>query len=356
MARSSPSFPSIDPTPIFEHYRGNYGAELLTAAVAHFDLFRRLADRPKSQEVLRAELGLAERPMVVLITALRAMSLVALDSQGELCLTPLAAEHLTDGPFDVSNYIRLSAESAGVRDMVERLVTNQPAGAAPQDNSTAWIYKEGSASAMDETALARHFTLALAGRAKNVAPWLAERTPLAEAQLLVDVGGGSGIYAIACLRKYPQLRAIVWDRAEVLNVAAEFAREYDVTDRLDLHAGDMFGDPVPTGDVYLLSNILHDWDVPECRRLIARLADKLPAGGRILIHDVFLNDALDGPLPIALYSAALFCVTEGRAYSAAEYRKWLTDAGLKAEEVVPTLVHCGVLSGRKINKKSAQSA
>jgi O-methyltransferase domain len=87
--------------------------------------------------------------------------------------------------------------------------------------------------------------------------------------------------------------------------------------------------------------------VPQCRALIKRFADILPAGGRLLIHDAFLTDALDGPLPIALYSAALFCLTEGRAYSAAEYRTWLGEAGLKPGEIVPTLIHCGVLPGVK---------
>ena len=66
-----------------------------------------------------------------------------------------------------------------------------------------------------------------------------------------------------------------------------------------------------------------------------------------LILDVFLNDALDGPLPIALYSAALCRITEGRAYSAGEYRTWLTEAGLIAGNVIPTLVHCGVLPGTR---------
>ena len=100
-------------------------------------------------------------------------------------------------------------------------------------------------------------------------------------------------------------------------------------------------------DVVLLSNVLHDWDVPECRKLIGRCAAVLPPGGRLLTHDVFLNDALDGPLPIALYSAALFCLTEGRAYSAAEYRGWLAEAGLTPGPVTPTLIHCGVLPGMK---------
>ena len=67
-----------------------------------------------------------------------------------------------------------------------------------------------------------------------------------------------------------------------------------------------------------------------------------------MIHDAFLGDALDGLLPIALYSAALFTLNEGRAYSAAEYRRWLVGAGLTADEqIIDTLIHCGVLVGRK---------
>jgi len=44
-----------------------------------------------------------------------------------------------------------------------------------------------------------------------------------------------------------------------------------------------------------------------------------------------------------LYSAALFSVTEGRAYSVAEYRGMLGRTGFAATEVVPTRVHCGAL-------------
>ncbi|HEV3138391.1 MAG TPA: methyltransferase, partial [Pirellulales bacterium] len=122
------------------------------------------------------------------------------------------------------------------------------------------------------------------------------------------------------------------------------AAQYDVSDRLELCAGDMFVDPVPAGaDVMLLSNVLHDWDVGQCQALLARCAAALPAGGRLLIHDIYLNDALDGPLPIALYSAALFTFTQGRAYSAGEYREWLEEAGLSSEPLIPTLIHCGLL-------------
>ncbi|HEX5442404.1 MAG TPA: methyltransferase [Pirellulales bacterium] len=340
--------PAIDPTPIFEIFRGNYATELLTAAVAHFDLFAHLAEGPRAEQELRTNLGLQPRPANVLFTALRAFGLLRNDAQGRLELTALAREHLLpDGEFDVSGYIGLAADSPAVLTMVERLRTNRPPG-MDDDSGTAFIYRQGVRSAMDRADTARHLTMSLAGRAKNVAPVLAEQMPLAGARHLLDVAGGSGMYAIAWLRRQPRLRATVWDRAEVLKVAAELAAEYGVAERLQCVAGDMFDDPVPgDADVMLLSNVLHDWDVPECRRLVGRLATALPAGGRLLIHDVFLNDALDGPLPIALYSASLFSLTEGRAYSAAEYRQWLFEAGLAPRPIVPTLIHCGVLEGVK---------
>jgi predicted O-methyltransferase YrrM len=266
------------------------------------------------------------------------MGLLASDAVGNLHVTPLAREHLVSGgPFDVSDYVALAANSPAVLEMVERMTTNSPAGKKDDEQGAAFIYRQGQPSAMEKEESARHFTLALAGRAKNVAPYLARQAPLRKTAVLLDVGGGTGIYSIACLQKHPQLRAIIWDRREVLKVASEMAVDYGVADRVELRAGDMFADSVPMADTILLSNILHDWDVPECRQLIGRCSAALPVGGQLLIHDVFLNDSLDGPLAVALYSAALFCVTEGRAYSAAEYRGWLRmcDRRPSIDNVVP---------------------
>lgn len=337
--------PITDPTPIFELFRGSYATELLTAAVAHFNLFGRLATQPLSPGEIGSALGLAERAVVVLLTALRAFGLLETDAQGRLRPTPLANEHLLPGAtFDVGDYVGLAANSPGVLEMVERLRTNRPAEHA---SGVAFIYREGTRSAMENEAAAKHFTLALAGRAKNVAPVLAEKVSFSDANLLLDVAGGTGIYSIALLLKNPRLRAIVLDRPEVLKVAGEMAATFGVDDRLTLHAGDMFQDVLPEADVVLLSNVLHDWDVSDCQTLLARCATVLPPGGRLLIHDVLLNDAHDGPLAMALYSAALFTLTEGRLYSASEYQGWLREVGVEPVSVTPTLVHCSVLEGRK---------
>lgn len=352
MAAIDDLFPRTDPTPIFDHFRSHYAADLLTTAVVHLGFFEAFsAEAVLEVSELQRIVGLENRAFVVLLTALRAMGLATLRSDGNVELTPMAREHLLPkAPFDISGYLSLSANSPGVLGMVERLRTNCPSGAdtiTAGDPGTTHTYRAGTSSALEAEETARRSTFCLAGRARNVAPYLAREVDVENARVLLDVGAGSGIYAFALLRKCPQLRAILLDRPEVLRVAAEYAGEWGVADRVELLDGDLLKDTYPQADLVLFSNVLHDWDVEDCAALVRRGAASLSTGGRILIHDVFLNDSLDGPLPVALYSALLFSLSEGRAYSAEEYRAWLREAGLTPRPVRPTLVHCGVLEGIK---------
>jgi 2-polyprenyl-3-methyl-5-hydroxy-6-metoxy-1,4-benzoquinol methylase len=314
--------------------------------VTHLNVFGLLSERPSSREDLRDRLQLADRPAHVLVTALRAMGLLDVDARGRLTPSPVAAEHLGPGsPFDLSDYAGLAAASPGVLSMVERLRTNRPAGWDRPRAGTAFISRRGQPSAMEHPDLARLFTLALAGRSRSVAPIVAERLPVRNVRTILDVGGGTGLYSLALVRKHAGLRAIVIDRPEVLRVTEEIASQHGAADRIACLPGDMFVDRFPEAELILLSNVLHDWDVPECRRLIGRCAASLPPGGAVVIHDVFLRDELDGPLAVALHSAAIMSATEGRAYSARECAAWLGEAGLAVEGPIPTLAHSGLLIG-----------
>lgn len=340
--------PVLDPAPIFEIFRGNFSMELLTAAVAHFGVFEKLATKSLTAADLRAATGLGERQFSVLLTGLKALGLIT-EQRGQLQMTPIAREHLTPGqPLDVSDYIRMGADSPGVLALVEQMRKNKPAGITKDDERAIFIFRQGLPSAMEEDHSARHLTLMLAGRAKNIAPVLAQKVDLSRTKCLLDIGGGTGVYSIAFLQRYPQLKAIVFDRPAVLKVAGEFAAQHGVADRLQCVAGDMFADPLPAGcDCHLLSNVLHDWDIPECRQIVKQSAAALPSGGRLLIHDAFLHDDHSGPLYPALFSVALMIVTEGRNYSGAEYKSWLIEAGLSPGEPISTLVHSSVLIGTK---------
>lgn len=336
--------PKHDPAPIFELFRGNYATELLTVAVVHLNVFEEIGLGSVESEILRGKLGLEKRAWIVLVTGLKSFGLL-FEKQGVLSLSEIAKSTLLkNARHSIAAYIGLSGDSPGVIGMLDRLKASTPVHADKPDVGAAFIFREGLESAMDKTESARNLTLSLSGRAMNVAPVLAEKLPLDDRKVILDVGAGSGLYSIAFLEKNKNLKAILWDGTEVLKVADQFVNQAGLKSRVTNLAGDMFSDPTPLGiDVVLLSNILHDWDEPECVKLVNKLVTALPKGGLLLVHDVFLNDDMDGPLEISLYSAALFSLTEGRAYSKKEYQTWLNKAGMTFLKVIPTLAHCGVM-------------
>jgi len=332
---------------LFEVFNGSFGSKLLVAAARHFRLFEKLGDSDCSFEELANRLELADRPTHVLVTALCALGLLAKQAE-RYSLTAMAKDFLVpSSPFDVSDYLDLAADAPGVVRLVESMRTNRPKGTQQDGEGAQYIYRDGLNSAMSDTQKAQRLTMALAGRARTTAPLLAGRISLDDCELLLDVAAGTGFFSIAFLQRYPNLRAKVLELPKVVPLVKELAQAHGVADRLEVVAGNMFHDPWPQADAILLSNVLHDWDVPDCLKLLERCREALPPGGRVLIHDAFLNDSLDGPLPIAIYSIVLFFLTEGRAYSLAEYREWLQLCGFEPGEVQPTIVHCGVLSAVK---------
>ena len=338
---------------ITRQLRAMYGSRLLIAAVSHLQAFEAVAEAPRTAEELRTTLGLPERSAMVLFPALRAMGLLAADTGGRLRLTEAGSHLLTSVTPNLAGYVGLEQDDAGVVEMASRLRHDGPVSAT---GGTAYVKESHEASPMDDPVLARHLTLALAGRARLLAPLAAPQLPKSEGHLL-DVAGGTGLFACEWLRRNPRATATVYDRPEVLRVAAEFRDEFcrsgrpdaaTVRERLQFQPGNMLEDELPRADLILAASLFHDWPVGTCRSLMKRLAEVLQPGGEIWAHDAFLNDALDGPLAVTDYSAQLFWVTKGRCYSRAEYRGWFTDAGLQPlPGEFPTALDYSLISARK---------
>ena len=86
----------------------------------------------------------------------------------------------------------------------------------------------------------------------------------------------------------------------------------------------------------MISNVLHDWDIPVVKQLLASSFKALAPGGLLVIHDAHLNADKSGPLHVAEYSAMLMHSTEGRCYSVTEMESYLTEVGFGGFETIPT--------------------
>jgi hypothetical protein len=343
--------PSIDPANVFDLYRGRLSTEILCAVACRTQFFQQLGVNGLTASEIELSLGWSPRAISVVTTALRAMGFLTVDQNEKFIASETARLFLdSNSEFSLTGYLGLSAQSPAVTAFLEAI--ERPAPTAVTESGTAFTFRSDKPSAMDDPDLARFLTVSLAGRGRCVAPALVKvAPPIHPSYTLLDIGGGSGFYSIAYLLQHPQMKAVVWDRPEVLKVAAENAEKFGVTDRLKCVGGDMFSDAFPVqAEMILVSNILHDWDLPEIRHLLRHWHTQALSGTKLLLHDVFLNDSLDGPLPIALYSADLFFLTEGRAYSRAEYLDFFRETGWLVENSQkqrPTLAHCGVIEATK---------
>ncbi len=165
---------------------------------------------------------------------------------------------------------------------------------------------------------------------------------------LLDVGAGSGVFAIAAAQAWPGLRATIMDLDTMCEAAMHYVREGDVTDRVDTAAVDMFREPWPTGyDALFFSNIFHDWSDETCVELAKKAYDVLPSGGRIFLHEQLMNDHLDGPAVTASFSILMLIGTQGRQFSLPEFGTILGRAGFVDVEATATCGYYSLVSARK---------
>jgi acetylserotonin N-methyltransferase len=180
--------------------------------------------------------------------------------------------------------------------------------------------------------------------AMRVAPTLG----LSDTQRVLDGGGGSGSFSIAMAVHHPSVRCTVLDFPVVCEVAEEHIRAAGVSERVGTAAGNLFVGPWPEGhDRVFFNDIFHDWDDERCA-IISHLAfEALPAGGRVMVHEMLLSDTKDGPLAAAAYSMAMVFATRGRQRSARELIELLEAAGFVDVRVGPTTGGYALIEGSK---------
>jgi SAM-dependent methyltransferase len=334
--------PDTDPVDIYRVRDGIYAADMLLAAIVHLDLFSWLDKNPATRADVCRTFETTARPTDVMLTLFAAMGLVE-ERQDVFQLTPLAREHLVKtSPWFLGPYYESLKNRPVALDLVKVLQTGKPANWSSQKDGKDWHL------AMETEEFAAQFTAAMDSRGVYLAQAVAKSLDLSQRRHVLDIAGGSGVYACSLVTHHPQLAATVFEKPPVDRIAARAIANRGCSGTVGVVAGDMLAGALPTdADVHLYSNVLHDWDEPVVRQLIRKSFDALPPGGIVVIHDAFLNAAKDGPLHVAEYSVLLMHSSEGRCYSTREMEQYLADAGFREASYRDTAAARGVMTATK---------
>jgi len=336
------TIPHTDPVDIYRVRDGIYAPDMLLTAIVHLDLFSRLAERPATKGEICGALGTTDRPTDVMLTLFAAMGLVE-QRQGTFHLTTKAREHLVKtSPWFLGPYYESLKKRPVALDLLNVLRTGKPANWGSQKDEKDWH------KAMETEAFAAQFTAAMDSRGVYLAQAVAKAIDFSPRGRVLDIAGGSGVYACSLVAHHPHLSATVFEKPPVDRIAARALANRGCSGKVRVSAGDMLVDALPSdADVHLWSNVLHDWDEPVVRQLIAKSFAALPPGGLIVIHDAFLNAEKDGPLHVAEYSVLLMHSSEGRCYSTREMEQYLTDAGFRDAACRSTAAARGIMTAVK---------
>jgi len=307
---------------------------LLTAA--ELNLFALLAPRPLPAEEAARKLRGNLRAVTILLDALAALGFLEKKEGRYRCLPP-ALPLLSPGrPGSVLPMV-LHAAHLWERwsHLTEKVAGSEPRSAPP---------------AQQEEERLRDFIGAMHAIAAPMASRVVGAVNPGGARAVLDVGGASGTYTIAFLLASPEMKATLFDRPPVIEMARERLREAGLLERTVLVPGDFDTDELPGGhDLAFLSAIIHQNRPEENRDLYRKVFRSLKPGGRIVIRDHIMSPDRTEPLSGAVFAVNMLLATEGgNTYTFEEIQKDLLEAGFGRIRLIQKGEHMdGLVEGFK---------
>jgi acetylserotonin N-methyltransferase len=312
-----------DPTVVLELLEAFRRSKIMFTGVS-LGVFDALAKQPRSASELAPDLACDADALRRLLESLVGVGLLKY-RDGVFANTPAADQYLTShSPSRMTGYVQYS--NRVMWDMWGNLEGAIREGTHRWQETYGWDGPIFSSFFKTEESL-REFLMGMHGFGMMTSPQVVSSIDMSRFTHLVDLGGATGHLPMAACRRYPHLKATVFDLPSAIPLAREIAGTCDVADRIDFVGGDFFVDPLPNADVYWLGRIIHDWSAEKIEILLAKIFDALPSGGGLMIGEKILNETKDGPRWAQLQDINMLIVTEGRERSLSEYEQLLTHAG-----------------------------
>lgn len=307
---------------------GFWGSKALLSAV-ELGVFTELARGPLEGETLAIRLGLHARSYRDFFDALVALGLLE------------RRRHLYSNTPDTDLLLDRAKPSyvGGILEMANARL--YPAwGALTEGLRTGQRQNETQGSAdffhtlYSDPRRLREFLRAMTGVSMGAAKAIARKFPWQRYKTFVDVGTAQGGAAVQIALAHPHLNGVGYDLPTVGSIFEDYIRSFGLSDRLRFVGGDFFKDPLPAADVLVMGHILHDWNIDEKERLIAKAYDTLPAGGAFIVYEALIDDNRRHNAFGLLMSLNMLIETPGGFdYTGTDCAQWMREAGFRETRV-----------------------
>jgi demethylspheroidene O-methyltransferase len=318
---------------LFDVMAGFVYTQILLSCV-RLNLFNLLKDGPLHLDEIQKRCALDAIPLKKLLDAAVSIHLFEVRSKGRYGLGTLGApmvgntalssmiEHHTVLYEDLRDPLRLLSGDVEIKNLEK-----------------FWPYvspDQQDQDSLKDKERVKNYSDLMSASLPLVADQVVDAYDFSQHQCLLDVGGGQGTFLKRVFLNAPQLQRKLFDLPGVVNLARDsFAHSAD-HQNIEVHGGDFFQDPLPTGaDLVTLIRVIFDHDDERVKILLGSIFAALPPDGKLLIAEP-MADTPDHPaMGHAYFGFYLLAMGRGRPRTIQEISHLAMHAGFKGVQVLP---------------------
>jgi len=161
---------------------------------------------------------------------------------------------------------------------------------------------------------------------------------------LTDVGGGTGALITEILNSNLLMKGFVADISSVIQEAKKTFQAHGIEDRCQAIECDFFK-KIPFGsDIFLMSNILHDWPDEQCRKILTNCRRAMKKDSKLLVVEMIIPLG-NKPSIAKLLDLEMLVMTGGRERTKAEFKNLFELSGFKLSRIIPTKESLCIIEG-----------
>lgn len=269
---------------VFRTLSGHWPSRLIYVAVKT-GVVDALASGALAAEELARRAGVMEAPLRRVLGPLVALGVLAEPESGVFGLTEVGRSLCKGTRARLGSLALLTWEEMG------RAWDALPA--ALRTGETSFEIAHGRSSFehyRDHPDRGRLFGEAMVGLASFLHGGIMSEYDFSPYRCVVDVGGGHGQLLASILAANPAARGVLFDRPAVVELAGDLLGKAGVIDRCERIGGDFFESVPAGGDLYVLSNVLHNWGDAEATQILESCRRAMAPEGRILVVEMVLSE------------------------------------------------------------------
>jgi len=154
---------------------------------------------------------------------------------------------------------------------------------------------------------------------------------------IVDIGGGDGTLLASILQRYKNVSAVLFDSEHIVKRAAVNLESAGVRDRVEIVEGNFFGEVSAGADLYIMKNILHDWDDKDAVRILGNVNKAMPSGSKLIVVEAIIENDNKYSFGKMIDILMLVVTKEGRERTLDEFRLLFDRSGFRINRKISTV-------------------